>query len=337
MDIDGNELNIDSLNVSSEITEDRRKFKVSSDRASLEAEGQFELSRTVSDIQRLVKEYKLIFLNDQQKLGEFYANQPKRKTEKYGFDYKVSLDDINPLLGLFVKDVKVGRGTVAEGNFKSGYTSIFSLHSNIDTLLYKNHHFHQNEIDITTSKIADSTDVLASVFVSSENQFIEGMAEGENFYFESVWQDTHMYFQSNLEEKEGDNYAELIGELEFLENSTMVRFLPSNIQALGNVWGIEKSNNIVISGREVDFDNLRIYNQDQNISIAGSLSDSLQKKLRLEINNVQAENLNPFFNQNFKGVFNGFAEVSNAYKNPTLNSDIDITEFSNKRFSCRKY
>src|SRR5690606_11275347 len=72
---EGKELAVDSLSVLSLKNESGRTFSLLSDFANIRADGNFEFTRIYNDVLRLVKEYKLNFENNSQKIKSYYASK----------------------------------------------------------------------------------------------------------------------------------------------------------------------------------------------------------------------------------------------------------------------
>ena len=168
----------------------------------------------------------------------------------YEIEYQLELKTAHPLIQLFAPDVTLSRNFQASGRFTGGYTNIFSLQSTFDTLQFHDHYFYNNEVEFTTSKIVDSTDVLAMAHLRSARQDIATnnlQAPMEDLSFEAIWSGGHIDFQQYIRRQGTDNYANLLGEVEFLSDSTLVRFQPSNLQVLDQSWQFTPQNQILLS------------------------------------------------------------------------------------------
>ncbi len=236
------------------------------------------------------------------------------------------------MLNLFVDDIYIARQTNIDGSFVGGLTSIFSLNTSPDTLIYKNNTFYDNQLDITTSKISDVTNVLASVYVASSRQKISNLAETEDFFFEGIWNDDHIDFQTNVQQLSGENRAEIFGELQFLADRTEVKFNDSKIKAIEKSWEISNDNMVIFQDKNIIFQNLKVYNGEQSIALNGMLSDSIGSPLILEISKFDIENLNPLLAKELSGEVNAFLEVKDFYNEMVLEGMLDVNEFKISEF-----
>ena len=326
------ELNIDTLKIISLKNSEGRDFGLDSDFVNLSVVGDFEFSQFYEDIIRLVKEYKLNFLNNQQNINNYYANKRKTEYDKYDLDFDIELVNLNPISNLFLPGLSISDSTAFQGSFSGGYTSILSLNGSIDTLSYSGIEFFDSEVDLNTSKIADSTNVLAMAYFFSESQKLKNLTNTKDFLFEGVWFNDHIDFRSNIVAQEEENFINLNGDLLFLKNKTEISFEKSDIFAIGKQWDLSPENKIIISNKEISFDNIKFFHGEQNITVNGAISDSVDKKLTVEINNFDVSNLDPVLAYDFDGEINGYLEIQNLYNEMLMESEMAINDFTIETF-----
>lgn len=326
------ELSIDSLKIISLKENSGRVFGLDSDFIKVHTTGHFEFSEFYYDIVRLVKEYKLNFLNNEKDIQEYYAHKREKEYERYDLDFNVQLTDVNPVVNLFLPDLFISPHTEIEGSFSGGYTSILSLAGFLDTLTYKGVELYDSQFEVNTSKVADSASVLAMAYFFSENQKLQNLTNTKKLLFEGAWLNDHIDFRSNIVAEEEENYMRLNGDLEFLTNQTVISFDKSDIFAIGKQWDISQQNKILIRNKEISFENLKIFHGEQNITVNGAISDSVDKKLTVEINNFDVSNLDPVLSYNFDGEINGYLEAQNLYKELLLESEMAISDFKIENF-----
>mgnify|MGYP001792362587 FL=1 len=348
---DDRKLSIDSLRFQSDFDTLSRRVAVQTDRIQAELFGDFKFTTLASDIQKLAKEYQLIFRNDKEELNAYYASRQVRPVQEYQdqsyeIEYQLELKNANPLIQLFAPDVTLSRNFQASGRFTGGYTNIFSLQSTFDTLQFHDHYFYNNEVEFTTSKIVDSTDVLAMAHLRSARQDIATnnlQAPMEDLSFEAIWSGGHIDFQQYIRRQGTDNYANLLGEVEFLSDSTLVRFQPSNLQVLDQSWQFTPQNQILLSNGDVIFNQFKLYSETdglrQEVSALGTLSANPDKQLTMRINRFQVANLNPLLKEAYAGEVNGFIDLKGVLPNPAdtlqnliLDSEIAINNFAINEF-----
>ena len=330
---EGKDLEIDHMEMISQKKVDERRVNITSDRFDLSAQGNFEFSDLFFDVQRLIKEYKLNLINDKDGIAQYYQDKTSTAHNKYRIDFEGLLKDVNPILNLLEPDVSLSDNTPVEGYFRHGYTSILAANSEISTLQYKNNTLHNVSVDFNTSKISDSTNVLAMAYVHSEEQTIGTLATTQDFSFEAVWNNDHIDFESRIEVKESpENKAVIGGELVFENNESILRFNTSDFQALDQRWYLAPDNQISISEGTFDFKSVTLYNGQQSITINGEISPDSSKVLLVEFNRFQVNNLNPILKYKVFGELNANIEFRDLYGEPRINSGLNIDEFQVGRF-----
>ena len=346
---DERQLSIDTLWFQSRLGENhQRLFALGTERINAVLEGNFQFTTLFDEIPELIREYQLIFKNDREQLAAYYADEKKKQIahyqdQRYEINYDLKLKDINPLLNLFVSHVTLSSDVQASGRLTGGYTNIFSLRSHIDTLRYQDHFFYDNEVDITTSKIVDSTDVLASAYFHSERQDFASEklnAQMRDLTVDAIWADDHIDFQQRIKQLGTGNYANLSGELAFLEDSTFIHLNPSELSVLNDRWAFSDKNQILLSNGEVQFSDFQLYQQSpgekkQSIALVGSLSPNAQQLFTLRVDHFQVDNLNPILKNDFRGEINGYADIRNAFGSTqdttnhlALESELSVTQFA---------
>lgn len=327
------ELLIDSLYIFSATDSASRTLSFTSDFASADVWGDFTFARAYDDLRQLLREYQLNFRNDAaaesyylQKNKAALARQRQLSRKNYRVDYQMDAKDLNPLFALFYPAVYLSRNTRLEGAFTSGVTSILSANTAADSVFYNNYKFYNAEIDISTSKLADSTNVLASAYVHSDRQQLGNVPKTEDLTIEAIWSDDRINFESRIQQTGSTNYAELNGNLGFFANRMELRFKPSHFQVLDNDWHIAVNNLITMRGREITFENVSLTNRYQMIAANGVISDSASKALELTVQDFNLQTLNPILGRDILGTANGFVALRDLYNGVNFQSDLAIDE-----------
>ncbi len=343
----GRQLNIDSLWIKSEIGPGQREFSLHTNKFEALLAGNYQFSTLISDIQMLLKEYRIIFSNDKEELASYFTNRSQKtqqalQDEDYELNYHFKLDDINPVLHLFAPDISVSANTFLEGRITGGFTHIFSLNTQIDTFQYKENYFYQNQVDISASKIAGSKEVLAMVYVDSDQQEFKRdniTLQTEKLFTEAIWANDHIDVQQSIRQQETDNHASLAGNLTFLQDSTIFRINNADMQVLDRKWSVFKGNSVLLANNEITFDSLVFFNtlspsEHQEISANGVLSADPNKQLTVRISNFLIDNLNPLMAHKYQGSINGFVDIQKVARDSAdnrlsllLDSEIAIQNF----------
>ena len=330
---EGQPLDIERLEIISQKKAEERRVSVIGDRFDLNAQGNFEFSDLFSDVNRLFYEYRLNLVNDQDGIEKYYRNKESQAHNKYRIDFTGMMKDINPILNLIEPNLSISENTPVEGYFRHGFTSILAANSEVETLNYKNNTLHHVTIDFNTSKVSDSTNVLAMAYLHSDEQIIGTLATTSDFSFEAVWNNDHIDFESRIQVKDyPDNKAMIGGQLEFQKDRSVLRFDNSDFQALNQQWRIAPDNQITISNGEFDFRSITLFHNQQSITINGLISHDSSKTLLVEFNDFQVNNLNPILKYELQGTLNANIEFQDLYDIPLINSGLNINDFQIGRF-----
>ena len=323
---EGRDINLKGVSVISVRNFDNRSLTIQSDNAKFSATGNFNYTSLYSDLGRIFKEYSLIFMNDEDSIRSYFSQERPALTAPYEIDLDLFISDADPILQLFTDDLAVGNNTEISGTFNHGPTTIVKVSSHLDTLLVGNNMFYNNLFELNTSKLSDSTNVLAMLFVSSEKQVISERTSFDDLYFEAIWADDKISFSSNVEQTNAANKARIFGDFAFMKEKYRLRLQPSEVTAIGREWQFSSNNEIYFEGGDVSFNNFHIEHDNQKITLTGTSSDETDKQLILRIDDFRLDNLNPLINSSLDGVLNTEAYITGRGDDLLVQSDITVDE-----------
>ena len=327
IEYDGKPLVIDSLFINTNHENNNRTLTITSDLFNTKIEGTYNYTSAIKSLFTLLKEYKLNLKNDQSALLAHYKNKDVNQQNRFLINYDIHLKEFTPVIQLFEENLKISNNTKLNGTYSSGYTSILSINSSIDTLSFKGNEFYDMDIDISTSKIADSTNVLAIGHISSASQNLTNNINTENLVFESSWDNDHIEFGFNIEQKEYNNNTSITGEVDFLNDTTAIHFDESSISLFENIWKFDLDNKISINNGDFHFSNFKVFNDQQSISVNGSISHDPSKRVIFNFDNMDIGLINPLISKKIKGSLNGFIEIQNYFQSPSIENDLSINGF----------
>ncbi len=319
-------LQLDSLMLESNIYDDRRTIDLTTSLLNARLIGDFDITTLIRDVKNLYTEFRLNFENDPEELRSYYAAK-SQNPDNHDIDYSIELVDGQPLFDVFLPEIFVSGKTNISGRYISGYTSIFSLLANPDTVSYKGNFFYNNDLQLNISKVSDSTNVLAMAFGSSERQMLENIST-KSLFIEGIWNDDHIDFEFDIDQTAYPNYARLYGEVDFLDNLTRIRFAPSNLTILDKMWTIEPSNSIEIQKQRIEIHNLNISHEGQELAFDGVLSADPSDVFNIRIDSIQLDNINTIINQQLSGTINGFADIREYYGETKIQSSGTLQELT---------
>lgn len=315
----------DSISITTTRTRDQRSMRFQSEVIDAKAEGDFYFSALFRDIPMLVNEFALNIRNNRQKLDEYYARKLPT-TEKYTADFSVKLKDIKPITSLLSINLNAGKNIDIDGKFTRGNTNVLNAFTRFDSLKYGNILLINTELEVNASKISDSSQTLAMVYMTSEKQQL-GTLLTKNLDAEVIWNRDHIDFQTNLDQQTRSNYLRLKGEVDFAD-STTIRLLPaSRIQLLEKIWNIDKDNQLAMKGKEWSIHKFLWSNEGQVVGLDGHVSSDTDKKLALNIEDFNLATLNSIIQRKLDGVVNADVMVSGLYSDqPSLQNEISIRD-----------
>jgi hypothetical protein len=302
-----------------------RTISVNSDYVVAGASGQFNLQQMGSDLQILVDQYVSIILNEEQPLADLATNF----SETYSLDLNVRMANINPIIQLFYPDFAISKNTILEGAFyQTPENTIFNFFSSIDSLTYQGNTALATNIDFNTSKIINSKEILASFYVYSKAQHIGKELEFTNLGLEAIWNQNEVDLDFSLDQDSTQSSARIKASTQFSAQNTKLTFKESLLKVLDREWEFDPANSITLTPGLITFSNVKIFNEDQFLSLEGMISENIEDKLNLTFNNVNIDLLNTLTTEDFGGTANGLISISNIYDKPAIEGDIGVVKLS---------
>lgn len=323
------EIMLDSLYARIKKEDDFNTVTIQSDLLSLNASGNFKFTTLSKDLERLYREYELNFINDKNSLNSYYANKANTPLEKYHLDFNVDVKNLNSLFEIYFPGLYLSRGLTVAGDFTHGNNSIVNISTHIDTLYYRENEIYNTNIELFTSKLTDSSNVLAMFFVNSSQQKIKGLPGTKNFYFEGIWDKRIINFSTDLFQENSSNSLNLKGDLAFLDNRKLLTLSNSNFTLLGKTWNISPNNKIYFTAKDFRFENFAVANRNQFISLNGRISNNESDIAELKISNFDLENINGLIMTNrLDGTVDGNVIIKDLFNNLDLHGDLMVKDFT---------
>lgn len=304
-----------------------RNLSVFSNYLDVSLQGDYTVKELVKDFPELVKEYQLYFLNDQFNLDEHYA-QKDTIIETYSVVLNANLKEVEPLLAVVDTSYAVSNNTKITAELKRGESNVFNFYSAPQFLRYKGYEFFENEIDISSSKLVNSPRSLGSVYVKSGKQRINGTDyfDGTDLLVNILDDEVKFSFKTN--QFNSENYLVFKGEADFFKDSLIVSLKDSYFHLLKKNWEINDDNLITATPKKIQFDGITFNNTYQLLSLDGILSNRPEDKLLVKLRDFDLENLQPYTSLDIAGLSSGNLEVSNALKDPKIESKILLKELA---------
>lgn len=322
-------LKLDSIYMRSVIAANQRHLILKSSYADADLVGDFYYSTLFHDLQSLFREFQLNVKNDKQELVRYYTKKENR-TQEYFAAFTIKLNNINPLLKLSKTGISLSRNTTIEGKFSNGITSSLQAFTQIDTVSYFGKYFYTNELEFSGSKIRDSTTALVMFNIQSEKQKITNVFKTKNMFSEIIWDKDHIDFNLDFDQdstsKNTNNFVRLQSEIDFLNDSTRIKILPTRIQVLNKEWKVNPNNYTLTKNKEWSINNLELIHETESIRLNGFISEDPAENLILSLANVNLDILNAISSSRIGGVVNAKLDAKDLYKNVYLQNDLNIKD-----------
>lgn len=319
-------LELANIHLSAEKKDDSRLINLTSTYIDAKLEGSFNPSDILIDIKTLYGEIALNIENDKKAISNYYQSKTDRP-KKYSVAFEFLLKDIAPIANLIDIDLLLSDNTRVNGKFTSGYTTIFQVYTKIDTIAYQKNLLINTEVDLTASKIADSTSVLSNFFVSSGQQKFNKL-KTRDLALEGIWNNNHIDFSLDADEDKKQNYVRLRGGIDFLRDSTQFTILPSTVHLLDKDWEFDEGNRVTLWNSDLDVQRLTLKYGGQSVSINGRISKDPEQILSTTVTDFDLSVLNMFTQEKMSGVLNARVGMSNFYNDPFVENDLTLKDFS---------
>ncbi|MBD1397594.1 translocation/assembly module TamB domain-containing protein [Pontibacter sp. JH31] len=326
---EGQRFALDTMQLDSQIMGGLRNLTLRSEAIALNLNGNFDYSVLISDLKQLAQEYKLNFESNDAATAAYYSKKRVASQPEYSLDYNVYLRRVNPIIHWFVPELTISDFSKLEGSFRHGNTVILTSYAHIDTMLYNNVSLFQNNIELSTSKLQDSPEVLASAQFTSDNQLLPSIGETEQLLLEAIWSERTIGFYTNLLQPAFNNQATVVGDINFLQDRLQVVFGRSNITLRDTPWAFQPGSMVYISesGKRFDFEEFILSNKSQQIRIDGAIGQDPGSTLLANVRNFDLRNFNPLMPQQVRGTLNAELTAQDIYNNTLLNATMRVDSF----------
>jgi hypothetical protein len=325
-----NSLALDSVEIISAI-EGSRSLNLKSSFGSLQLYGDFYYSTMFKDIRNIFTEFQLNIRNEKATLADYYSRK-QTWSQEYKADFRAQVNDINPVLEFLKLDIGTSKNFQVEGDFTNGFTSIFHTYTSVNTIRVADKYFYDNQIEFNGSKIHDTTSVLALLTFTSKRQQVTKSISTKDLLFEAIWNRDHIDVGFDFDQEGYDNSLRLVAEVDFLQDSTRIRILPSIVRAFGQDWSVNPKNSIMFKGKEWAIDQFEIRYKDEMNMLQGRISEDPGNKLQLLVKNLGIDLVNSLTSEKFDGTLNADFSFQNLYGDFTFQSEFSIDNLSINKF-----
>lgn len=308
------ELNIDTLFLHSEKTDDIRIMELSSNLVSGQLKGKY-------DFRNLKHSMELI-------LAEIIPSYDIMKNEKHkeqDFSLHLDIHDFSLVQDFFVEKIFISKETRFDMEVNE-LENDFSLITTADSVNLYGVSLLGVTLDTRRQDSAIYFTLMNDDIFPSNNSVhfkefsLDGRTEGDTLFTALEW---------NTEEDR--HRGEMSGRYVIRGARNIdYYFDQSYISVNDDVWQFNESASINIDSTEVEINDFNLYHKDEYLIVSGNLSDNPEKSLDITFKNIALENVNPFFNKSALKVYgnlDGTASIKDIYKEKLIISDIDVLAF----------
>lgn len=324
-------ITFDSIRVVSDNQKGNRSLLLRSSMADISLVGDFYYSTLFNDIQKLVKEFMLNLKNDPVAIKNYYLNKPKTD-QAYQATINATFHDVNPIFQLLNVDLRTSNETLVQGEFINNSTSIMHVYTHLDSVVIAGQVYQGNEIEFNGSKQRDSTVVLAQLTVNSARQLLSKNMTTKNLFVEGIWNKDHIDFGFDIDQEGYDNSIRMKSEIDFMEDSTKIKILPSTFKILGDKWTVNDRNFMLFQGDEWNIRHLGLNNGGQSIKVNGYISHDQEKTLEVDVKDFQLSFINFFSTEKFTGLMNARIVERDFYSNMFIENELTIDSLTINKF-----
>ncbi|AFL86126.1 hypothetical protein Belba_3634 [Belliella baltica DSM 15883] len=321
---EGRNVFIDNFFFQSLFTDQSRLVSLNSDYLVAGISGNFKVEELLRDVEMLSKQYWAILTNSPEPSSPI----SKDDFEPYNIDINLNFIDINPLINIVEPKASISKNTIIEGAFyQTPSNTIFNFFSSVDSIYYNGNFLFDTNLDFNTSKLIDSQNVLASFYIFSKQQVLTNGLTFNNLGIEAIWDESKIELTYNQDQLSTESYFKLSSEIQIFPDHTSIVVDPSELKILDKIWQFDKNNQIYIANSEVEFDNIKLINKDQYISLNGNISKDPEQILALQLNQVNLDFFNTLSLKSFEGTANGMFAFNNFYEGLGVNGNVNIKDF----------
>lgn len=304
---------VDSVYLAANGVGDGREISLKSDIADGSLKGSYDLNTLPSYFKTIVKKY----------IPSLRLDVVTPKPQNFSFNLK--LKNLDPLLAMFVPDLKVPEQGTFMGQFNSADKTA-TLTGSIKTIQYKKIIFHDFILDENTT----DRDLMLNLSLSKIN-FTDSLFI-KNINIANFLRKDSLNFNVKLADKDATNQLDLYGLVQFGRDTTArLQLLPSDVILEHQYWRLTDNVHIRLLDGKTQVSGFELSNGTQKVRINGFVSADPTDKLKVEFdkfNMVTLDQLTKSVDIKMKGMLNGDVLLSGVTKTPAFDAHLAIDSFT---------
>jgi hypothetical protein len=300
---------VDSADLSSSGTGNNRILAFKSDLADGSIKGSFDLATLPSYFKKIVKKY----------IPSLQTTYIEPKPQNFEFNF--TLKNIDPLLAIFVPNLKVPDNGTFVGEFNT-QNETATLNGYVKTIQYGSTIFHDLILDENTSTNQLGLNISLSRVNFTDSLFVKNIDVSNTLKHDSL------DFNVKLADKDATNQLDLYGLVEFgRDTSAKLKLLPSDIILEHQDWKLQEQARIRFLDGKTQISNFQLSNGVQKVKIDGLISDNPDDKLNVSFEKFGIATLDQLTKVSgiaLKGSLNGKVTLSSITKVPNVDAHLAI-------------
>ncbi len=315
-------LSIDNLDLETRLDSTSRKLKMQMPGIDLQLNGQYTFSNLTDFLQKEIFELSTYFELDKKTVS--VENKPMNA------ELNVNFGDVNQYAKFLSPGLTVSNGATLNVGMeqKEGSDAIISLYAQVDSILYNDDTFLNNEVDLYASLDQHSDDILGSFYISSQEQHWKAVPYSERFLTEGIWLNEKIEVNTSIVQPDTDTSADLHSEIKLFSDSIEFSFKPSSLKALGQTWSFDPANYIRFSKRGLFFRSLDLISNDKRASLNGLLSETENSTVNFVARQIDLQQFNSVLGLPMKGIFEADVSIFKRLDEPVqFEGDFNLYDF----------
>ncbi len=300
---------IDSLKLTSTGFGANRTIGLQSDLADGSIRGSFDLATLPSYYKSIAKKY----------IPSLQTSITKPKAQN--FDFRLELKNLDPLLLMFMPDLKIPEGGTFVGRFNSADKTA-TLSGLVRTMKYGKIVFHDFIVDESTADSMLNLNLSLSKVDLTDSLFIK------DINITNFLRNDSLNFNVKLSDKNATNQLDLYGLVEFGRDTTAkLKLLPSEVVLEREKWRLTEQVRIKVQNGKTQIQNFELTNGQQQVHINGFVSDNSNDKLQVEFEKFSMATLNQLTKSAgilLHGSLNGNVTLTSVLKAPGVDADLRV-------------
>ena len=300
---------VDSLKLTAVGLDSNRTISLLSDVADGSIKGTYDLTTLPSYYKTIAKKY-----------------IPSLKTTIYkpglqNFEFRLKLKNLDPLLLIFMPDLKIPEGGTFVGRFNSKNRTA-TLSGLIRTVKYGKMVFHDFIVDESTA------DSLLNLNLSLSRVDLTDSLYIKDINITNFLRNDSLNFNVKLSDKNATNQLDLYGLVEFGRDTTAkLKLLPSEVILERESWRLTEQVRIRLLNGKTQIQGFELSNGEQQVRIDGFISDNVQDKLKVEFEKFHVSTLNQLTKSAgvlLRGSLNGEVNLTSVMKAPGVDANLRV-------------